>query len=93
MVSNTKPAPHIAPSVPKTITSEWCQWFAWYPVKVNSKWVWRKTVYRRPEPAARFWHESPRWEYGTAFDVIRGDNTTCIGQVPPKPAPPPRYVK
>lgn len=25
---------------------EWHNWFAWYPVRINNKYVWLKTVQR-----------------------------------------------
>ena len=90
MVSNTKPSPiYGRPGIDGTIetTPGWHQWFAWHPVKVNGRLTWLKTVYRRRK--SHSWQRD--WQYGTAFDVIKGDESTNVGQNPPKP--PPRYVK
>ena len=45
----------------------WKKWRAWYPVKVNDKWTWGKTVYRKhvSSPGGGF------WKYGTIFDVLK----------------------
>ena len=66
----------------------WQEWFAWRPVKVKGKRVWLKKVFRRCINTYVDHDDWKRYEYGTAFDVIRGDTTTAhVGQVPPKPAP------
>lgn len=47
----------------------WVKMFAWRPVKVHSKWVWLKTVYRTYE----YNHEHGiRYvpKYGTILDVL-----------------------
>ena len=54
----------------KVITLPWEQWFAWYPVKVHSKRVWLKTVYRRSIFSYVDMDDWQRYEYGTLFDVI-----------------------
>ena len=53
----------------------WHKWFAWYPVKVNSKLKWLVKVYRRPT----FHYDSDytqgglysQWKYGTLFDILK----------------------
>lgn len=50
-----------------TTVALWKKWRAWYPVKVNGKWAWGKTVYRQ-------WVSRERhgfWKYGTIFDVLK----------------------
>jgi hypothetical protein len=70
----------------------WTKWFAWYPVKVNGKHAWLKTVYRRYN-----WAKSSLqpfgegYDYGTIFDVLACEDPPHTafprGQVPPKPPP------
>ncbi len=48
----------------------WEKWFAWYPVKVNYKRTWLKTVYRRSIFSYVDMDEWQRYEYGTIFDVM-----------------------
>lgn len=55
----------------KIETSPWRQWFAWYPVKVHSKRVWLKTVYRRSLLTYVDMDDWQRYEYGTIFDIIK----------------------
>ena len=55
----------------KQITSPWEKWFAWYPVKVHSKRVWLKTVYRRSVHSYADMDDWQRYEYGTIFDLIK----------------------
>lgn len=57
----------------KVIKGDWEKWFAWYPVKVHSKRVWMKTVYRRWINTYVDFDDWTRYEYGTLFDVIKGD--------------------
>lgn len=76
----------------KTEVSQWQEWYAWRPVKMKGKYVWLKKIYRRCINTYVDHDDWKRYEYGTAFDVIRGDNTLHVGQEPPKPAPPPRKV-
>lgn len=67
----------------------WEEWFAWRPVKVNGKRVWLKRVFRRCINTYVDHDDWKRYEYGTAFDVIRNDAPLAnVGQEPPKPAPP-----
>lgn len=49
----------------------WAKWFAWYPVTVNNKRQWMKTVYRRTRLKygdQRLIHE---WEYTDIFGVLK----------------------
>ena len=56
----------------KVVRLPWERWFAWRPVKIHGRRVWLKTVYRRC--INTFWHDDwKRYEYGTLFDVIKGD--------------------
>jgi hypothetical protein len=57
----------------KTEVSPWVKWFAWYPVKVNGRRTWLKTVYRRCINTYVDYEDWKRYEYGNIFDVIRGD--------------------
>ena len=73
----------------RTDVSQWQEWYAWRPVKVHGKRVWLKKVFRRCINTYVDHDDWKRYEYGTAFDVIRGNNApTNVGQEPPKPAPP-----
>lgn len=54
----------------KVVTLSWEQWFAWYPVKIHSKRVWLKTVYRRSILSYVDMDDWQRYEYGTIFDVM-----------------------
>ena len=57
----------------KIIKGAWRPWFAWHPVKIQGRRVWMTTVYRRTIDTyvdTNFWQ---RYEYGTLFDVIKGD--------------------
>lgn len=64
------PIPPIQVIYRKVITLPWKPWFAWYPVKVHSKRVWLKTVYRRSILSYVDMDDWQRYEYGTLFDVI-----------------------
>lgn len=66
----------------------WEEWYAWRPVKIKGKYVWLKKIYRRYINTYVDHDDWKRYEYGTAFDVIKGDDITNVGQVPPRPAPP-----
>ena len=67
----------------------WAEWYAWRPVKMKGKYVWLKKIYRRCINTYVDHDDWKRYEYGTAFDVIRNDSPIGnVGQVPPKPAPP-----
>lgn len=49
----------------------WKEFYAWRPVKVNGKWVWLKTVYRRWINTYVDMDNWTRYEYGTAFDILK----------------------
>ena len=52
----------------------WEKWVAWYPVKIDNKYKWMSTVYRRE--IKRYGDQrmmSPEYEYGTLFDVLKED--------------------
>lgn len=61
------------------LDGRWKKWFAWYPVQVPliyspktvGEYVWLKSVYRRPFGVST---DSFYWEYGTEFDILRGNN-------------------
>lgn len=75
----------------------WREVFAYRPVKtISGKWVWMRKIYKQ-----RYWavwgsgfHMEPHVEYGELFDILTSPTGSPIplgqGQVPPKPAPPPR---
>lgn len=88
MVANTRPPPDVGNIARKIDVSPWQEWFAWRPVKVNGKRVWLKRVFRRCVNTYVDHDDWKRYEYGTAFDAIRNEPTTYVGQVPPKPAAP-----
>jgi hypothetical protein len=53
---------------------KWEPWFAWHPVKVHSKRKWMTRVWRRQiEVYGDAKLAPPLYEYGTMFDVIKGD--------------------
>lgn len=58
----------------KTELGVWQEWYAWRPVKMKGKYVWLKKIYRRCINTYVDHDDWKRYEYGTAFDVIR-DNT------------------
>ena len=51
----------------------WKPWFAWRPVKIHSERVWLETVYRRKINTYVDMDDWARYEYGTLFDVIKGE--------------------
>ena len=55
----------------KVITLPWEKWFAWYPVKVQGKRTWLRTVYRRSVHSYVDMDDWMRYEYGTIFDIIK----------------------
>lgn len=61
------------PVARKIEMSPWQQWFAWRPVKIHGKQVWCKTIFRRCINTYVDMDNWKHYEYGTAFDVIRGD--------------------
>jgi hypothetical protein len=58
----------------KQTASPWQEWFAWRPVKIHGKRVWCKTVFRRCINTYVDHDNWKRYEYGTLFDVIKGDD-------------------
>lgn len=78
----------------------WREVFAYWPVKtISGKRIWLRKVYKQ-----KYWavwgtgfHTEPHVEYGELFDVLKNPTGNEVplglGQVPPKPAPPPRIVK
>lgn len=75
--------------VPRKIElGTWQEWFAWRPVKVKGKRVWLKKVFRRCINTYVDHDDWTRYEYGTAFDVIKGDSAqTFVGQEPTQSTP------
>ena len=59
----------------KQTFGDWQEWFAWRPVKVKGKRVWLKKVFRRCINTYVDHDDWKRYEYGTAFDVIRNDSS------------------
>jgi hypothetical protein len=57
----------------KVIRLPWEQWFAWRPVKIHGRYVWLRTVYRRTVISYVDTDEWSRVDYGTLFDVIKGE--------------------
>jgi len=51
----------------------WKPWFAWRPVKVNGQTIWLERIYRRSINTYVDMDDWTRYEYGTLFDVIKGD--------------------
>jgi hypothetical protein len=66
--------------VPMETFSEWQEWFAWRPVKVNDDIVWMKLILRRSKQSIwprNFFDKKPKvnqkWEYGNLFDVLKNE--------------------
>lgn len=55
----------------KVITLPWEKWFAWYPVKVQGKRTWLRTVYRRSVHSYVDMDDWTKYEYGTIFDILK----------------------
>jgi hypothetical protein len=51
----------------------WKPWFAWHPVTIHGKRVWMEKVFRRCINTYVDYDNWKRYEYGTLFDVIKGD--------------------
>lgn len=51
----------------------WKPWFAWRPVKVKGQTIWLEHIYRRSINTYVDMDDWTRYEYGTLFDVIKGD--------------------
>lgn len=47
----------------------WQPEFAWKPKRINGRWYWLTTVYRRERN--KYVMPSQGWEYGTIFDYLR----------------------
>lgn len=52
----------------------WTKWFAWYPVRINNKRQWMKTVYRRHKLKFGDQRLISEWEYTDIFGVIKDAN-------------------
>lgn len=48
----------------------WLKVFAYWPIKIGKKWFWLKYVFKREK---NIFDRSCKYEYGTVFDVLRGD--------------------
>ena len=55
----------------KVIKLPWHKWFAWYPVKVQGKRTWLRTVYRRSIISYVDMDDWTKYEYGTIFDILK----------------------
>jgi hypothetical protein len=52
----------------------WQKWFAWKPVKIRTKKVWLKFIYRRTvNMYSADMNEWQYFEYSTLFDIIKGE--------------------
>ena len=49
----------------------WEKWFAWFPVRVNGKRVWFKTIYSKLIWTREDVQIFLDYEYGTIFDVLK----------------------
>ena len=47
----------------------WQPVFAWRPRRVNNKWRWLVTIYRRERNKFVWPHQG--WEFGDEFDVLK----------------------
>jgi hypothetical protein len=57
----------------RIVKGAWQKWFAWHPVKIQGRHAWMTTVYRRTIDT---YVDTPVWqryEYGTIFDLIKGE--------------------
>ncbi len=54
---------------------DWVKWFAWKPVTlIGGERIWLKTIYRRGSKIRILGSGlSLGYDYGTIFDVIKGD--------------------
>jgi hypothetical protein len=57
----------------KIIKGAWQKWFAWHPVKIQGRRAWMTTVYRRTIDTYVDTNVRQRYEYGTIFDLIKGE--------------------
>ena len=65
---------HVGPVYRKVSRHPWTPWFAWRPVTIHGKWVWLRKIYRRNHDAYVDNGKLTRQEYGTLFDVIKGED-------------------
>jgi hypothetical protein len=47
----------------------WQPAFAWRPRRVNNKWYWLVTIYRRERNKFVWPHQG--WEFGDEFDLLK----------------------
>jgi len=47
----------------------WQPYSAWNPQKINGRWYWLATVYRRERNRMVWPHQG--WEFGDALDLLR----------------------
>ena len=47
----------------------WKPYFSWKPRKINNKWYWLTTVYRREKNRVVYPHQG--YEFGDQFDALR----------------------
>jgi hypothetical protein len=47
----------------------WKPYYTWKPRKINNKWYWLTTVYRREKNIAVYPHQG--YEFGDGFDVLK----------------------
>jgi hypothetical protein len=64
---------HVGAVYRKVIRFPWEKWFAWRPVKIHGRYIWFRTVYRRTVISYIDIDEWSRVDYGTLFDVIKGE--------------------
>lgn len=73
-IKETRTNPGCAPTVyingvrqEPPLTTKWEPWYAWRPVRVNGKWYWLTTVYRKflLSPGGGF------HAYGDSFDILK----------------------
>jgi hypothetical protein len=57
----------------KVVVEPWTKWFAWYPIKLHGRRVWLKIIYRRCVVTFIDTNEWSKYEYGTLFDIIKGE--------------------
>ena len=68
--------------------NKWEPWYAWHPVKVEGKWKWCTTVYRKYNWAKST--EQPfgkEYDYGTIFDMLRDNEEDEVMNVYVGPMP------
>jgi hypothetical protein len=65
--------PHDTFVARKVVVGAWRPWFAWRPVTIHGKRVWLERIFRRSINTYVDMDDWTRYEYGTLFDVIKGD--------------------